>query len=132
MEGGGGGGGGGQVHGRRVVEGCCSVLRWWGGGAAWSGTSCPKLLTHRSTPGPPLPPFPCCSSIPAPHVVATAELIFADGAGGVTDPSALIGPTLAGLGLHPQDSSVDVNEFTQALMQMVGVFAIHSMFQCTK
>lgn len=62
-------------------------------------------------------------SIPAPHVVATAELIFADGAGGVTDPSALIGPTLAGLGLHPQDSSVDVNEFTQALMQMTSMLS---------
>ncbi len=87
---------------------------------AWSGVSCLVILTMPTILNAFFFPLTHCSSIPAPHVVATAELIFADGAGGVSDPSELIGPTLAALGLHPQDSSVDVNEFTQALMQMVG------------
>ncbi|GFR50480.1 hypothetical protein Agub_g12740 [Astrephomene gubernaculifera] len=62
-------------------------------------------------------------SIPAHNLVSIAELIFAEGAGGVTDPRDVIDPVLAALGIHPLDSVVDAVEFEQALTQMTSLLS---------
>ncbi len=37
------------------------------------------------------------------HLVHALELVFAEGAGGVTDPRAALDPLLAQHGIHPED-----------------------------
>ncbi|KAG2449861.1 hypothetical protein HYH02_005384 [Chlamydomonas schloesseri] len=59
----------------------------------------------------------------ADHLVHTAQLIFADGAAGVMDAHAVIDPVLAAMGINPVDSSIDQNEFEQAITQMTSMLS---------
>ncbi|GIL76527.1 hypothetical protein Vretimale_6036 [Volvox reticuliferus] len=58
-------------------------------------------------------------SIPSSHLISMAELIFADGFGGVRDArSTIIEPVLASLGVSPVDGTVDLEQFQVAIAQM--------------
>lgn len=86
---------------------------------------CPSRRRHLSTvtttqiPHNPVTPLRC-SCIPAPHLVSAAMLMLNEGAAAVKDPRTVIDNVLASLGIHPFDSSVDLEEFAEALSQMVG------------
>ncbi|EFJ49327.1 hypothetical protein VOLCADRAFT_90146, partial [Volvox carteri f. nagariensis] len=63
-------------------------------------------------------------TIPTSHLVSMAELIFADGAGGIRDArNTVIAPVLAGMGLHPLDGVVDLQEFQTAMAQMTSMLS---------
>ncbi|PNW70413.1 hypothetical protein CHLRE_17g718750v5 [Chlamydomonas reinhardtii] len=59
----------------------------------------------------------------ADHLVHTVQLIFADGAAGVTDAHSIIDPVLATMGINPVDSTIDKDEFEQAITQMTSMLS---------